>query len=183
MILQKHVLSFKCNDFFKMANLKAISSSATLRTKLRRTHSGYNATRTGSVQCQCRRSVAMVPAEAAQLAAAIAGLHCCSPPSAACAACSHICLSQGARGSQDLTHRGERWVIKWMKRQLWCHISQELHWLTTWTFEHELKWINNDNKKKWVNMQKVSSHTKILCQSDFSDDFFKLNFGGSRPKS
>ena len=30
MILQKHVLSFKCNDFFKMANLKAISSSATL---------------------------------------------------------------------------------------------------------------------------------------------------------
>ena len=29
MILQKHVLSFKCNDFFKMANLKAISSSAT----------------------------------------------------------------------------------------------------------------------------------------------------------
>ena len=31
MILQKHVLSFKCNDFFKMANLKAISSSATLR--------------------------------------------------------------------------------------------------------------------------------------------------------
>ena len=31
MILQKHVLSFECNDFFKMANLKAISSSATLR--------------------------------------------------------------------------------------------------------------------------------------------------------
>ena len=31
MMLQKHVLSFKCNDFFKMANLKAISSSATLR--------------------------------------------------------------------------------------------------------------------------------------------------------
>ena len=30
MIPQKHVLSFKCNDFFKMANLKAISSSATL---------------------------------------------------------------------------------------------------------------------------------------------------------
>ena len=30
MILQKHVLSFKCSDFFKMANLKAISSSATL---------------------------------------------------------------------------------------------------------------------------------------------------------
>ena len=30
MILQKHVLSFKCNDFLKMANLKAISSSATL---------------------------------------------------------------------------------------------------------------------------------------------------------
>ena len=30
MILQKHVLSFKCNDFFKMVNLKAISSSATL---------------------------------------------------------------------------------------------------------------------------------------------------------
>ena len=30
MILQKHVLSFKCNDFFKMANLKAISSSATV---------------------------------------------------------------------------------------------------------------------------------------------------------
>ena len=30
MILQKHVLSFKCNDFFKMANLKTISSSATL---------------------------------------------------------------------------------------------------------------------------------------------------------
>ena len=30
MILQKPVLSFKCNDFFKMANLKAISSSATL---------------------------------------------------------------------------------------------------------------------------------------------------------
>ena len=31
MILQKHVLSFKCNDFFKMANLKAISSSATFK--------------------------------------------------------------------------------------------------------------------------------------------------------
>ena len=30
MILQKPVLSIKCNDFFKMANLKAISSSATL---------------------------------------------------------------------------------------------------------------------------------------------------------
>ena len=30
MILQKHVLSFQCNTFFKMANLKAISSSATL---------------------------------------------------------------------------------------------------------------------------------------------------------
>ena len=30
MILQKPVLSFKGNDFFKMANLKAISSSATL---------------------------------------------------------------------------------------------------------------------------------------------------------
>ena len=30
MILQKHVLSFICNDFLKMANLKAISSSATL---------------------------------------------------------------------------------------------------------------------------------------------------------
>ena len=30
MILQKPVLSFKCNDFLKMANLKAISSSATL---------------------------------------------------------------------------------------------------------------------------------------------------------
>ena len=30
MILQKHALSFKCNDFLKMANLKAISSSATL---------------------------------------------------------------------------------------------------------------------------------------------------------
>ena len=30
MILQKPVLSFKCNDFFKMANLEAISSSATL---------------------------------------------------------------------------------------------------------------------------------------------------------
>ena len=30
MIPQKHVLSFKCNDFFKMANLKAISSSTTL---------------------------------------------------------------------------------------------------------------------------------------------------------
>ena len=34
MILQKHVLSFKCNDFFKMANLKAISSSATLNNIL-----------------------------------------------------------------------------------------------------------------------------------------------------
>ena len=34
MILQKHVLSFKCNDFFKMANLKAISSSATLNERL-----------------------------------------------------------------------------------------------------------------------------------------------------
>ena len=31
MVLQKPVLSFKCNDFLKMANLKAISSSATLR--------------------------------------------------------------------------------------------------------------------------------------------------------
>ena len=31
MILQKPVLPFKCNDFLKMANLKAISSSATLR--------------------------------------------------------------------------------------------------------------------------------------------------------
>ena len=30
MILQKPVLSFKCSDFLKMANLKAISSSATL---------------------------------------------------------------------------------------------------------------------------------------------------------
>ena len=30
MILQNHVLSFQCNNFFKMANLKAISSSATL---------------------------------------------------------------------------------------------------------------------------------------------------------
>ena len=30
MILQKHVLPFNCNDFLKMANLKAISSSATL---------------------------------------------------------------------------------------------------------------------------------------------------------
>ena len=30
MVLQKPVLSFKCNDFLKMANLKAISSSATL---------------------------------------------------------------------------------------------------------------------------------------------------------
>ena len=30
MILQKPVLSFKCNDFLKMPNLKAISSSATL---------------------------------------------------------------------------------------------------------------------------------------------------------
>ena len=30
MILQKPVLSFKCNDFLKMANLKTISSSATL---------------------------------------------------------------------------------------------------------------------------------------------------------
>ena len=34
MILQKPVLSFKCNDFLKMANLKAISSSATLRSLL-----------------------------------------------------------------------------------------------------------------------------------------------------
>ena len=33
MILQKHVLSFECNDFFKMANLKAISSSATLMVR------------------------------------------------------------------------------------------------------------------------------------------------------
>ena len=33
MILQKHVLSFQCNTFFKMANLKAISSSATLTIK------------------------------------------------------------------------------------------------------------------------------------------------------
>ena len=31
MILQKHVLAFKCNDFFKMADLKAISSSAALK--------------------------------------------------------------------------------------------------------------------------------------------------------
>ena len=31
MILQKPVLLCKCNDFLKMANLKAISSSATLR--------------------------------------------------------------------------------------------------------------------------------------------------------
>ena len=31
MIPQKHVLSFKCNDLLKMANLKAISSSATLK--------------------------------------------------------------------------------------------------------------------------------------------------------
>ena len=31
MILQKPVLSFKCNDFLKKVNLKAISSSATLR--------------------------------------------------------------------------------------------------------------------------------------------------------
>ena len=30
MLLQKPVLSFKCNDFLKMVNLKAISSSATL---------------------------------------------------------------------------------------------------------------------------------------------------------
>ena len=30
MILQKPVFSFKGNDFLKMANLKAISSSATL---------------------------------------------------------------------------------------------------------------------------------------------------------
>ena len=36
MILQKHVLSFKCNDFFKMAYLKAISSSATLSQILSR---------------------------------------------------------------------------------------------------------------------------------------------------
>ena len=35
MILQKHVLSFKCNDFLKMANLKAISSCATLSLFLR----------------------------------------------------------------------------------------------------------------------------------------------------
>ena len=34
MILQKPVLSFKCNDFLKMANLKAISSSATLKLKV-----------------------------------------------------------------------------------------------------------------------------------------------------
>ena len=33
MILQKHVLSFKCNDVFKIANLKAISSSATLSSQ------------------------------------------------------------------------------------------------------------------------------------------------------
>ena len=37
MILQKHVLSFKCNDFLKMANLKAISSSATLRSHTNQT--------------------------------------------------------------------------------------------------------------------------------------------------
>ena len=157
--------------FFKMANLKAISSSATLRTKLRRTHSGYNATRTGSVQCQCRRGMAMVPAEAAQLAAAIAGLHCCSPPSAGCAACSHICLSQGARGSQDLTRRGECWVIKWMKRQLWCHISQELHWLTTWTFEHELIWINNDNKKNESTCKKLALTRKYCVNLIFQMTF------------
>ena len=35
MILQKHVLSFKCNDFFKMVNLNAISSSATLSREWR----------------------------------------------------------------------------------------------------------------------------------------------------
>ena len=34
MILQKPVLSFKCNDFLKMVNLKAISSSATLRLRV-----------------------------------------------------------------------------------------------------------------------------------------------------
>ena len=34
MILQRPVLSFKCNDFLKMANLKAISSSATLSFRL-----------------------------------------------------------------------------------------------------------------------------------------------------
>ena len=34
MILQKHVLSFKCNDFLRMANLKAISFSATLTRSL-----------------------------------------------------------------------------------------------------------------------------------------------------
>ena len=33
MILQKPVLSFRCNDFFKMANLNATSSSATLNTR------------------------------------------------------------------------------------------------------------------------------------------------------
>ena len=36
MILQKHVLSFQCNTFFKMANLKAISSSATLNGSIER---------------------------------------------------------------------------------------------------------------------------------------------------
>ena len=35
MIPKKHVLSFKCNDLFKMANLKAISSSATLSREWR----------------------------------------------------------------------------------------------------------------------------------------------------
>ena len=37
MILQKPVLSFKCNDFLKMVNLKAISSSATLIDPLEQT--------------------------------------------------------------------------------------------------------------------------------------------------
>ena len=37
MILQKPVLSFKCNDFLKMANLKTISSSATLSRWLKMT--------------------------------------------------------------------------------------------------------------------------------------------------
>ena len=36
MIPKKHVLSFKCNDLFKMANLKAISSSATLNATARK---------------------------------------------------------------------------------------------------------------------------------------------------
>ena len=45
MIPKKDVLSFKCNDLFKMANLKAISSSATLipsvdELKLRLIHYG-----------------------------------------------------------------------------------------------------------------------------------------------